>query len=60
MSKKLTAFIVSIVAILTVAIWGIPESAGQACLAIGIASSAYTGTQAGIDAVKKFKENGTI
>jgi len=49
MSKKLTAFIVSIVAILTVAIWGIPESAGQACTAIGLAGSAYVGSQGAVD-----------
>ena len=49
MSKKLTAFIITILAILIVSIYGDPMSSGQACTAIGIAGSAYVGSQGAVD-----------
>jgi len=57
MSKKLTAFIVTVVAIIAVSIWGNPESSGAACTAIGLAGSTYVGSQGAVDYSKK--NNGT-
>ena len=58
MSKKLFAFLVTIAAIIIVTVWGDPASSGQACISIGLAGSAYVGTQAGVDAMHKYKGNG--
>jgi hypothetical protein len=49
MSKKVLAFVVTIAAILFVSVFGNPESAGQACTAIGLAGSAYVGSQGAVD-----------
>ncbi len=57
MSKKLTAFIMTVGAIIIISVWGNPESAGQACTAIGLAGSAYVGSQGAVDYSKK--NNGT-
>jgi len=56
MSKKLTAFLVTIIAIIAVSIWGNPESSGAACTAIGLAGSAYVGSQGAVDYKHKGNE----
>jgi len=49
MSKKLIAFLVTVVGIFAISVWGNPESAGQACTAIGLAGTAYVGSQGAVD-----------
>jgi len=58
MSKKLTAFLITVVAIVAVSVFGNPKSSGAACTAIGLAGSAYVGSQGAVDYAKG-KGNGT-